>query len=35
MGAEPIIQVSQFQSAAQAADVVRHFNIATGNRVNF
>ncbi|MBN1362012.1 MAG: hypothetical protein JW993_15560 [Sedimentisphaerales bacterium] len=35
IGAVPMIQVSQFQSADQAADVVRHFNVTTGNRVRY
>jgi hypothetical protein len=35
MGAEPLIQVSQYQSAAAAADLVRYFNVETKNTVKF
>lgn len=33
MGAEPIIQVSQYQSAAVAADLVRYFNIEKSGEI--
>ncbi len=33
MGAEPIIQVSQYQSAAVAADLVRYFNIEKNGEI--
>lgn len=35
MGAEPLIQVSQYQNAEAAANVVRHFNVDTDNPVKF
>lgn len=34
MGAEPVIQVSQYQLAADAADLVRYFNIEMSGEVN-
>ena len=34
MGAEPIIQVSQYQPASAAADLVRYFNIEMSGEVN-
>ena len=35
LGAEPMIQISRFASPAAAADVVRYFNVTTGNKVKF
>jgi len=35
IGAEPLIQVSQYQDANAAAAVVRHFNVETNNPVKF
>ena len=35
IGAEPLIQVSQYRTAQQAADTVRYFNITTGNKVKY
>jgi hypothetical protein len=35
MGAEPMIQISQYQSATNAAEVVRYFNLTTSNRVTY
>jgi len=35
MGAEPMIQVSQYQTASNAAEVVRYFNLTTSNRVTY
>ena len=35
MDAEPMIQVSRFATPEEAAEVVRYFNIETGNRVLF
>lgn len=35
LGAEPMIQVSQYRTAQQAADTVRFFNIQTGNTVKY
>jgi hypothetical protein len=35
MGAEPLIQVSQYQNAEAAAAIVRHFNVETNNPVKF
>jgi len=35
MGAEPLIQVSQYQSAEAAAALVRYFNVETKNTVRF
>ncbi|MCI4066241.1 malectin domain-containing carbohydrate-binding protein [Micromonospora sp. R77] len=35
MGAEPMIQVSSYKSATDAANVVRYFNQQTGNKVKY
>ncbi|MFC4150075.1 malectin domain-containing carbohydrate-binding protein [Micromonospora mangrovi] len=35
MGAEPMIQVSSYRSATDAANVVRYFNQQTGNKVKY
>ncbi len=35
MGAEPLIQVSQYRTAQEAADTVRYFNVTTGNKVKY